>query len=119
MTYSPYPLVNDSIKRTLHEFNEEFNKINDGTLECILFGSCARGHADGSSDVDIAVISKEEVSRSKHVDIRSLEELGRPPVQIVIIPENRLYTDTAERLYANIRRDGVKWKIFLWIYSHK
>lgn len=109
MRYSPYSLVNESIVKTLKEFNEEFNKINDGTLKCILFGSCARGRANGNSDVDIAVVSEGPIAREKCYDIRGLEELGRPPVQTTIIPENRLYTENMD-LYENIKREGVEWQ---------
>ena len=58
----------------------------------ILFGSAVRGRADIHSDVDILVVTKDEIASSRKESVRIRRALRgiSMPMDILVVPERRL-----------------------------
>ncbi len=76
----------------------------------ILFGSAARGETNRHSDLDILVVTKEEIENPRKESVRIRRALRgiSMPVDILVVPEHRL-AGLAERpglIYREALRHG-------------
>ena len=80
--------------------------LGEHDAEVWLFGSCARGEVFGHSDIDIAILPRDELPSGFFSDlVESVEESSIPyDVDIVDL------RDAAPTLIDEVRREGVKWK---------
>lgn len=85
---------------------------HDAISAIILFGSCARCDVEYNSDVDLLVLSKNELDRNMKADIRA--ELCENPalsnVDIVFYTIS-MFKESDSLLVKNIRKDGyILWR---------
>ncbi len=66
----------DSIKKVIKAYLEAITQKNINVEKAYLFGSYARGRAEDSSDIDIAIISK-DFSGERFIDRRLIVPLRR------------------------------------------
>jgi predicted nucleotidyltransferase len=71
-----------------------------------LFGSCARGEALQHSDIDIAILPRDELPSAFFSDLAESVEESSIPYDVDIVD---LRSATAT-LIDEVRREGVKWK---------
>ena len=71
-----------------------------------LFGSCARGEALQHSDIDIAILPRDELPSAFFSDLAESVEESPIPYDVDIVD---LRSATAT-LIDEVRREGVKWK---------
>jgi hypothetical protein len=76
----------------------------EGVREVRLFGSWARGNFDGSSDVDLLVVTEDECAA---LDVRPLPKAER--IDVVNVPHEELarYVADDHPFYAKAMREGV------------
>jgi uncharacterized protein len=76
----------------------------------ILFGSCARGEITADSDLDILVVSGEEVTNPRKESVRIRRELKDidMSMDIIVVPESVLeeLADAPGLIYREILREG-------------
>lgn len=117
MKFSVYTAVNESIIDSLKlavPLIEERTKDID--CEILLFGSCARGKANGGSDIDIAIIVNQEIPLSVRHLASLLVDTG-VGFDICIYSHHDFYTYDDD-IYKCIKKDGLKWEQCLMYISH-
>ncbi|HLE25613.1 MAG TPA: nucleotidyltransferase domain-containing protein [Thermodesulfobacteriota bacterium] len=84
----------------------------DQLLEVILFGSCARGTFTKDSDIDIAVVLKGRVNRTKEIDriYDTLYELILETGELISIypVSEEEILNSVWPLYHHIRNEGIR-----------
>ena len=71
-----------------------------------LFGSCARGEVLQHSDIDIAILPREELPAEFFVHLEEAIEESAVPYDVDIVDLRR----AAPTLLAEVEREGVKWR---------
>jgi predicted nucleotidyltransferase len=74
--------------------------------EVWLFGSCARGEALRHSDIDIAILPRDELPSVFFADLAEGVEESSIPYDVDIVDLRR----AASTLIDEVRCEGVKWK---------
>lgn len=85
----------------LKEFLKDFFQGED--VEIYLFGSRARGENSEFSDIDIAILSRQDIS-DKLVVLRYILEESNLPFKVDIVDLNK-----ARYLKEVIKKEGVRW----------
>jgi predicted nucleotidyltransferase len=71
-----------------------------------LFGSCARGEVLQHSDIDIAILPRDELPSIFFADLAEKIEESSIPYDVDIVDLRR----AAPSLIDEVRREGVKWR---------
>jgi predicted nucleotidyltransferase len=71
-----------------------------------LFGSCARGEPRQHSDIDIAILPRDELSSAFFAELEADIEESTVPYDVDLVDLRN--ADPA--LVAEVRREGVKWR---------
>jgi uncharacterized protein len=74
--------------------------------EAWLFGSCARGEALQHSDIDIAILPRDELPSAFFSDLAEGVEESSIPYDVDIVD----LCSAGPTLVDEVRREGVKWK---------
>ena len=80
--------------------------LGEHDAEVWLFGSCARGEVFGHSDIDIAILSRDELPTGFFSDLAERVEESSIPYDVDIVD----LRSAATSLIDEVRREGVKWK---------
>ena len=74
--------------------------------EVWLFGSCARGNVFQHSDIDIAILPRDELAASFFADLAESIEESSIPYDVDVVDLRR----AAPTLVEEVRREGIKWR---------
>ena len=74
--------------------------------EVWLFGSCARGEVLQHSDIDIAILPRDELPSGFFSDLAESIEESSIPYDVDVVDLRR----AAPTLVEEVRREGVKWR---------
>ena len=90
---------------------EELRRMVSGALgdhraEVWLFGSCARGEVLQHSDIDIAILPRDELRPGFFGDLAERIEQSEIPYDVDLVDLRR----APATLVDEVRREGVKWK---------
>ena len=80
--------------------------LGEQDAEVWLFGSCARGEALRHSDIDIAIMPRDELPSGFFSDLTEIVEESSIPYDVDIVD----LRSAAPIRIDEVRRDGVKWK---------
>jgi len=80
--------------------------LGERDAEVWLFGSCARGNVMGHSDIDIAILPRDELPAGFLSDLAESVEASSIPYDVDIVDLRR----AAPSLIDEVHREGVKWK---------
>src|SRR5215831_7008104 len=80
--------------------------LGEHDAEVWLFGSCARGEALQHSDIDIAILPRDELPSGFFSNLADSAEESSIPYDVDIVDLRR----AAPTLVDEVRREGVKWK---------
>ena len=80
--------------------------LGDHDAAVWLFGSCARGDARQHSDIDIAILSRDELPSGFFSDLAERVEEGSIPYDVDIVD----LRSADPTLIDEVQREGVKWK---------
>ena len=80
--------------------------LGDHDAAVWLFGSCARGQALKHSDIDIAILPRDELPSTFFSDLAEGVEESSIPYDVDIVD----LRSAASTLVDEVRREGVKWK---------
>ena len=80
--------------------------LGEHDAEVWLFGSCARGEALQHSDIDIAILPRDELPSGFFSDLAESAEESSIPYDVDIVD----LRSAAPSLIDEVRREGVKWK---------
>ena len=80
--------------------------LGEQDAEVWLFGSCARGEALQHSDIDIAILPRDESPSGFFSDLAEIVEEGSIPYDVDVVD----LRSAAPTLIDEVRREGVKWK---------
>jgi predicted nucleotidyltransferase len=78
----------------------------------VLFGSCARGNPKLNSDIDILILSRNEIDRQDKIDIRAelCETVDRVSSDIIFYTFET-FKNSTKRIVDELKKDGaVLWK---------
>src|SRR5215469_3875908 len=84
--------------------------LGEHDAEVWLFGSCARGEALQHSDIDIAILPRDELPSGFFSNLADSAEESSIPYDVYIVDLRR----AAPTLVDEVRREGVKWKGFFF-----
>ena len=104
--------MGDKLREILAELRRELEGIyGDRLVKMILFGSQARGDAEGGSDIDVLVVLEgggrpaEETRRT--ADLRAELSLSHDMVVSLLFVSADRYLGEQSPLMINVRREGV------------
>ncbi len=80
--------------------------LGDHEAEVWLFGSCARGEVLQHSDIDIAILPRDELPSDFFFDLTERIEESSIPYDVDVVDLRR----AAATLIDEVRREGVKWR---------
>jgi uncharacterized protein len=80
--------------------------LGERDAEVWLFGSCARGEALRHSDIDIAILPRDELPFGFFSDLSESVEESSIPYDVDIVD----LRSAAPAFIEEVRREGVKWK---------
>ena len=80
--------------------------LGEHDAEVWLFGSCARGEVFQHSDIDIAILARDELPPGFFSDLAESVEESSIPYDVDIVDLRR----AAPSLVDEVRREGLKWK---------
>jgi len=80
--------------------------LGDHDAEVWLFGSCARGEVFRHSDIDVAILPRDELPPGFFSDLAESVEGSSIPYDVDIVD----LRTAAPSLVDEVRREGVKWK---------
>jgi predicted nucleotidyltransferase len=80
--------------------------LGEYDAEVWLFGSCARGDVLQHSDIDIAILPRDELPSGFFPDLAESVEESSIPYDVDIVD----LRSSAPSLADEVRREGVKWK---------
>ena len=95
----------------LAKFIEHFVVLGIDVDSLVLFGSCARGEATLSSDIDIAVVMKNDLTRRERAILRSLGDEINQYIKVDLFFTNRQALDNAEGIFDTnvyIKNEGIQ-----------
>lgn len=100
------PKYVEKIKSKLKELKEETNF--KGIQKVILFGSVARGDDHTTSDIDICLITSDDISNSDRCNAKYtiFDDEEYPYVDCVTVKESKFNNATEWKLYDYIKKDG-------------
>jgi predicted nucleotidyltransferase len=99
--------VNPTRKRAIEELRRMvLAALAEHDAEVWLFGSCARGEAFRHSDIDIAILPRDEMPSGFFSDLAEIVEESSIPYDVDIVD----LRSAAPTLIDEVRREGVKWK---------
>jgi uncharacterized protein len=99
--------VNPIRKRAIEELRRMvLTALGKHDAEVWLFGSCARGEALQHSDIDIAILPRDELPSGFFSDLAESAEESPIPYEVDIVDLH----SAAPSLIDEVRREGVKWK---------
>ena len=99
--------MNPTRKQSIDELRQlVLAALGEHDAEVWLFGSCARGEALQHSDIDIAILPRDELPSAFFSDLAEGVEESSIPYDVDIVD---LRSATAT-LIDEVRREGVKWK---------
>jgi uncharacterized protein len=105
--------IMNSIQTLSQEFKEAMAALyGDRLAMVILYGSCARGTSTSDSDVDLAIILRDEfVERWREIERihPAVDQLSTKYDQLIspiVLPEKRL-RQSSNLFIQNIRREGI------------
>jgi uncharacterized protein len=99
--------VNPTRKRAIEELRRMvLDALGEHDAEVWLFGSCARGEALRHSDIDIAIMPRDELPSAFFPDLAEGIEESSIPYDVDIVD----LRNAASTLIDEVRREGVKWK---------
>lgn len=110
MLFSKFEEVNRSVIKTLLSISGIIETFMEDYPDAIvyLFGSCSRGQAIGSSDVDVAIITSKSLGWRERSRFSVCYDTSKEVNFTYILRED---FDTLDLpLYSDIRRDGVLWE---------
>ncbi len=82
------------------------NVLGDRDAEVWLFGFCARGEVFQHSDIDIAILPRDELPSVFLSDLRESIEQSSIPYDVDVVDLRRAAPSLIDEVY----REGVKWK---------
>lgn len=80
--------------------------LGEHDAEVWLFGSCARGEVFQHSDIDIAILPREELPAGFFSDLAESIEDSSIPYDVDIVDLRR----AAQTLVDEVRHEGVRWR---------
>jgi len=80
--------------------------LGEHDAEVWLFGSCARGEVLQHSDIDIAILPRDELPSGFFFDLAECVEDSSIPYDVDIVD----LRSAVSTLIDEVRREGVKWK---------
>ena len=80
--------------------------LGEHDAEVWLFGSCARGEVLQHSDIDIAILPRDDLPSGFFSDLAESAEESSIPYDVDIVD----LRSAAPTLIDEVRREGVKWK---------
>lgn len=80
--------------------------LNDISVNVFLFGSWARKEEKRTSDIDIAIQSKEEIPLAIWVELRELIEESSLPYNVDLIDLSKVNNVLIEK----VKKEGILWK---------
>jgi uncharacterized protein len=83
-----------------------FDALGDRKAAVWLFGSCARGEVFQHSDIDIAVLPRDELSSGFLSELAERIEQSSIPYDVDVVDLRH----AAPTLIDEVRREGVKWR---------
>jgi uncharacterized protein len=99
--------LNPTRERAIEELRQMvLGALGDHDAEVWLFGSCARGEALQHSDIDIAILPRDELPSGFFSNLADRAEESSIPYDVDIVDLRR----AAPTLIDEVRREGVKWK---------
>jgi predicted nucleotidyltransferase len=99
--------VNPTRERAIEELRQMvLAALGEHDAVVWLFGSCARGDVLQHSDIDIAILPRDELPSGFFSDLAESVEESSIPYDVDIVDLRR----AAATLIDEVRREGVKWK---------
>ena len=99
--------MNPTRKRAIEELRRMvLAALGEHDAAVWLFGSCARGEALQHSDIDIAILPRDELPSAFFSDLAEGVEESSIPYDVDIVD----LRCAASTLIDEVRREGVKWK---------
>jgi predicted nucleotidyltransferase len=99
--------VNPTRERTIEELRRMvLAALGEHDAEVWLFGSCARGEVFQHSDIDVAILPRDELPSGFFLDLAERVEESSIPYDADIVDLRH----AAPALIDEVRREGVKWK---------
>lgn len=99
--------LNATRKRAIGELRRMMlAALGEHDAEVWLFGSCARGDVFQHSDIDIAILPRDELPSGFFSELKETVEKSSIPYDVDIVD----LRSAAPSLLAEVRREGVKWK---------
>jgi uncharacterized protein len=99
--------VNATRKRAIEELRRMvLAALGEYDAEVWLFGSCARGEVLQHSDIDIAILPRDELPSGFFSDLAEGVEESSIPYDVDIVD----LRSAASTLIDEVRHEGVKWK---------
>jgi uncharacterized protein len=99
--------VNPTRERAIEKLRRRvLAALGEHDAEVWLFGSCARGEPLQHSDIDVAILPRDELPSAFFSDLAESVEESSIPYDIDIVDLRR----AAPSLIDEVRREGVKWK---------
>jgi hypothetical protein len=99
--------VNPTRERALAELRRMvLDALGEHDAAVWLFGSCARGDARQHSDIDIAILPKDDLPSDFFAELAADFEEGPIPYDVDLV--DLRFADAA--LVDEVRREGVKWR---------
>ena len=99
--------VNQTRERAIEELRRMvLAALGEHDAEVWLFGSCARGEVLQHSDIDIAILPRDDLPSGFFSDLAESAEESSIPYDVDIVD----LRDAAPTLIDEVRREGEKWK---------
>ena len=99
--------VNQTRERAIEELRRMvLAALGEHDAEVWLFGSCARGEVLQHSDIDIAILPRDDLPSGFFSDLAESAEESSIPYDVDLVD----LRDAAPTLIDEVRREGVKWK---------
>jgi hypothetical protein len=100
--------MNPTRERALEELRRMIlGALGEHDAAVWLFGSCARGEARQHSDIDIAILPRDDLPSSSFAELAAHFEESPIPYDVDLVDLRR--ADAA--LIDEVRREGVKWRV--------
>ena len=99
--------MNATRKRAIEELQRRvLTALGEHDAEVWLFGSCARGEVFQHSDIDIAILPRDDLPSGFFSDLAESVEQSSIPYDVDIVD----LRSAAPTLIDEVRREGAKWK---------
>jgi uncharacterized protein len=99
--------VNSTRKQALEELRQMvLNALGEHDAAVWLFGSCARGDARQHSDIDVAILPRDELPSGFFAELAADFEESTLPYDVDLVDLRRADAALAEEVH----REGVKWR---------